>query len=93
MFQVRVTGTHLVLQVKKPCPESDGSEPQNPRYGTGGQTPTDCSTVAGREAELCCIYVASDRERHVLQRTNGWISFNGFHSGRVFSLFPVKDAG
>lgn len=41
MFHVRVTGTRLLLQVKKPCTESDGSEPQNPRYGTGGAS-TNC---------------------------------------------------
>lgn len=88
MFQVRVTSTALLLQVKKPCPESDGSEPQNPRYGTGGPTPTGCSTVAEREAELCCGFVAPEPRSHVLHRTSGWISFNGFHSERVF--FPEK---
>lgn len=87
MFRVRVTSTALLLQVKKPCPESDGSEPQNPRYGTGGPTLTGCSTVAERKAELCCGFVAPEPWSHVLHRTSGWISFNGFHSERVF--FPV----
>lgn len=59
VFQVRVTSTALPLQVKKPCPESDGSEPQNPRYSTGGPMLTDRGTVAEGEVELCCAFVAS----------------------------------
>lgn len=59
VFQVRVTSPALLLQVKKPCPESDGSEPQNPRYDAGGPTPTDCGAVAEGKVELCCGFVAS----------------------------------
>lgn len=88
MFQVRVTSTALLLQVKKPCPESDGSEPQNPRYGAGGLTPTGCGAVAESEAELCRGFVAPEPRSHILQRTSGWISCNGFHSRK--RIFPFS---
>lgn len=87
MFQVRMTSTALLLQVKKPCPESDGSEPQNPRYGTRGPAPTDGGVVVESEAKLSCGLVASEPQSHILQRMSGWISCNGFHSGKGFFLF------
>lgn len=90
VFQVRVTSTALLLQVKKPCPESDGSEPQNPRYGAAGPTPTDCGAVAESEAELGRGFVAPEPWSYILQRMNCWISCNGFHSRK--GIFPFSQS-
>lgn len=87
VFQVRVTSSALLLQVKKPCPESDGSEPQNPRYGTGVRHRLTVAQWPGRGQAVRWIGSTTFCKEQVLGS-----AVMVFTLEKHIYLFPVEDA-